>query len=143
MATKKNEVFIRTQYNYNPNAASNESGLACPEATRAQQHHKDECDINEILRRFGKTGTMPVTSLNALYGDFESVDYHTALNQIIASEREFDALPSNIRKRFENDPWELVQFLQNEANYDEALELGLINPKAQTVVSTTTTDTPE
>ncbi len=140
---KKTSVFIRTQYNYDPNAASNVSGLGCPEPTRAQQHHREECDINEIMRRFGKTGVMPITTLNALYGDFESVDYHTALNQIIASEREFDALPSNIRKRFENDPWELVQFLQNEANYDEAVELGLVNPKAQIVVPTTTTDTPE
>jgi len=141
MAT--NKVFIRTQYNYDTNAASNASGLGCPEPTRAQQHHKDECDINEILRRFGKTGTMPVTSLNALYGDFESVDYHTALNQIIASEREFDALPSNIRKRFDNDPWELVQFLQNDNNRDEAIELGLLNKPALIAQEITTTDTPE
>ena len=140
---KKQSVFIRTQYNYDPNAATNESGLACPEATRAQQHHREECDINEIMRRFGKTGVMPITTLNALYGDFESVDYHTALNQIIASEREFDALPSNIRKRFDNDPWELVQFLQNDNNREQAIELGLLNKPALVAQEITTTDTPE
>jgi hypothetical protein len=53
-------VFMRTQFNYDHNAASNASGLSCQEPTRAQQHHKEECDINEILRRFGKTGQMPV-----------------------------------------------------------------------------------
>jgi phage internal scaffolding protein len=146
MATTKNNLpFIRTQFNYDHNAASNESGLRCQELTRTQQHHKDECDINEILRRFGKTGTMPVTSLNALYGDFDTVDYHTALNQIIASEREFDTLPSNIRKRFDNDPANLVYFMQDKKNHAEAVELGLINaPKTeQTAPQTTVTDTPE
>jgi phage internal scaffolding protein len=126
-------LFIRTQFNYDHNAASNASGLSCQEPTRAQQHHKEECDINEILRRFGKTGQMPVNTSEALYPDFsDAVDYHTALNQIIASEREFDLLPSNLRKRFDNDPAKLVYFMQDKKNHAEAVELGLINaPKTE------------
>ena len=121
-------VFIRTQYNYDHNAASNACGLSCQEPTRAQQHHRDECDINEILRRFGKTGHMPVNTSEALYPDFsDAVDYHTALNQIIASEREFDLLPAIVRKRFDNDPAKLVYFMQDEKNLNEAIELGLVN----------------
>ena len=122
-------VFMRTQFNYDHNAASNASGLSCQEPTRAQQHHKDECDINEILRRFGKTGQIPVNVSTALYEDFSNaVDYHTALNAIMAAESEFDTLPSNIRKRFDNDPSNLVYFLQDKNNFDEAVELGLVNP---------------
>jgi phage internal scaffolding protein len=149
MATtsKKAELpFIRTQFNYDHNAASNESGLRCQEPTRAQQHHKDECDINEILRRFGKTGVMPVNTSEALYPDFtDAVDYHTALNQIIASEREFDLLPSNLRKRFDNDPAKLVYFMQDKKNHAEAVELGLINPPKSEPIApkTPVTDTPE
>jgi phage internal scaffolding protein len=139
-------LFIRTQYNYDHNAASNASGLSCQEPTRAQQHHKEECDINEILRRFGKTGAMFVNASEALYPDFtDAVDYHTALNQIIASEREFDLLPSNIRKRFDNDPAKLVYFMQDKKNHAEAVELGLITaPKSEpTAPISSVTDTPE
>jgi phage internal scaffolding protein len=139
-------LFIRTQFNYDHNAASNASGLSCQEPTRAQQHHKEECDINEILRRFGKTGVMPVNTSEALFPDFtDAVDYHTALNQIIASEREFDLLPSNLRKRFDNDPAKLVYFMQDKKNHAEAVELGLINaPKSEpTAPKTPVTDTPE
>jgi phage internal scaffolding protein len=125
----KNATFLRTQFNYDRNAASNASGLVCEEPTRTQQHHKDECDINVILERFGKTGQMPVNALSATYGDFSGVyDYHTAMNALIASESEFAALPANIRARFDNEPSNLIKFLDNPENKSEAEKLGLINP---------------
>jgi phage internal scaffolding protein len=121
-------VFIRTQFNYDHNAASNASGLVCEEPTRAQQHHRDECDINVILERFGKTGQMPVNAISGTYGDFSGVhDYHTAMNTLIAAESEFAALPANIRSRFANDPANLIEFLDNEDNRAEAEKLGLVN----------------
>jgi phage internal scaffolding protein len=120
-------VFIRTQFNYDHNAASNASGLVCEEPTRAQQHHREECDINVILERFGKTGQMPVNAISGTYGDFSGVhDYHTAINAIIAAESEFGALPATIRNRFANDPANLVQFLDNPDNRSEAEKLGLV-----------------
>jgi phage internal scaffolding protein len=121
-------VFIRTQFNYDHNAASDASGLVCEEPTRAQQHHREECDINVILERFGKTGQMPVNAISGTYGDFSGVhDYHTALNAIIASESEFAALPAQIRNRFQNDPSNLIEFLDDPKNKAEAESLGLIN----------------
>jgi len=120
-------TFLRTQYNYDHDAASNASGLVCEEPTRAQQHHKDECDINIILERFGKTGQVPVNAISGTYGDFSGVyDYHTALNAIIASESEFAALPAQLRYKFDNDPSNLVQFLDNPENRAEAEKLGLV-----------------
>ena len=125
---KNATVFLRTQYNYDHDAASNASGLVCEEPTRAQQHHKDECDINVILERFGKTGQVPVNTISGTYGDFSGVhDYHTALNAIIASESEFAALPAQLRNKFNNDPSNLVQFLDNPENRAEAEKLGLVN----------------
>jgi phage internal scaffolding protein len=126
---KNATVFLRTQYNYDHNAASNASGLVCEEPTRAQQHHKDECDINVILERFGKTGQVPVNAISGQYGDFSGVhDYHTALNAIIASESEFASLPAQIRARFDNEPNKLIEFLNDENNQAEAQALGLVNP---------------
>jgi len=57
-------------------------------------------------------------------GDFQSV----AL-RVRADEDAFAALPAKIRARFSNRPAELVAFVSDSANYDEAVELGLIVPK--------------
>jgi len=123
--------FLRTPYNYDMNAASNGSGVACEEPSLAQQHFKDECDINNILRQFNITGLLPENSLSPRYGDFSGiVDYHSALNAVMAAENEFDALPAQLRARFQNDPEQLINFIEDESNREEAINLGLIDRKA-------------
>ena len=131
----KNGIFLRTGYNYDKDAASNESGLACEEPSLAQQHFKDECDINNILRQFNITGLLPESPISPQYGDFTGIgDYHTALNKVIAAQDEFDSLPAQIRARFDNDPASLIEFLNDEANRPEAEVLGLVNKGAAEVV---------
>lgn len=122
--------FLRTPYNYDTIAASDESGLACEEPTLAQQQFKDECDINNILRQFNITGQLPDASLSPLYGDFTGIsDYKTALDRVIATDEEFMNLPAQLRARFNNDAAELIQFLDQEENRLEAEKLGLLKPK--------------
>jgi phage internal scaffolding protein len=126
----KKPPFLRTPYNYDTDAASNESGLHCEDASLAQQHFKDECDINNILRQFNVTGLLPESALSPRYGDFTGIsDYHTALNQVIAAEDEFMSLPAQIRARFNNDPAQLIEFLDKSENFKEAQELGLVDIK--------------
>jgi phage internal scaffolding protein len=128
----KKPTFLRTPYNYDRDAASNESGLHCEDATLTQQHFKDECDINNILRQFNVTGLLPEAPLSPRYGDFTGIsDYHSALNQVIAAEDEFMALPAQIRSRFDNDPAKLIDFLDNAENKDEAIKLGLVIQPAE------------
>lgn len=124
------KVFVRNPYNYDMALASQESGLVCQDPSLAQQHMKDECDINVIVERFGVTGSLPVSPLTPSYGDFSGVsDYHDAINRIRASEEAFMALPAKIRARFDNDPNSLLQFLQSEENREEAIQIGLIDGK--------------
>jgi len=124
---KKSSPFLRTPYNYDTDAASNESGLHCEDASLAQQHYKDECDINNILRQFNITGMLPEQAVSPRYGDFTGInDYHSALNQVIAAEDEFMSLPATLRARFENDPAQLIDFLDNPENKNEAIKLGLV-----------------
>jgi len=131
----KNTVFLRTPYNYDRDAATNESGLACEEPSLAQQHFKDECDINNILRQFNITGLLPESPLSPRYGDFSGIsDYHTALNRVIAAQDEFEALPAQIRARFDNDPAQLIEFLENSDNRPEAEKLGLVDKAAAEAV---------
>ena len=134
----KKAIFLRTTYNYDTDAASNESGLACEEPTLAQQHYKEECDINTILQKFNITGILPEAPLSPRYGDFSGIsDYHTALNRVIAAQEEFEGLPAQIRVRFDNDPAKLIEFLDNDANRQEAEDLGLVEKVAAEVVEAT------
>lgn len=123
----KSFVFLRTPYNYDTMEASDASGLECLEPTLAQQHERDECDINTIVRRFGLTGELPNGVRAPSYGDFtEATDYHTAMNAVIAANNSFMQLPADVRARFNNDAGAFVDFCSDDKNRDEAKKLGLI-----------------
>lgn len=96
---------------------------------------KKECDINEIMARYQKSGVIDaVQKTGARYGDFSLVsDYKSALDQVMAAEAAFMELPAKVRERFKNDPSELVEFLNDEENREEARDLGLIPPQTDEV----------
>jgi len=128
----KKSIFIRTAYNYDADEVSNETGLICPEPTMAQQQFRDEADINTIMERFGRTGELVAPVRLPQYGDFDGVnDYHTAMNAVIEAQASFDSLPATVRARFENDPGQFVEFCLDENNRDEAVKLGLIEPRKE------------
>lgn len=96
------------------------------------QSFKDDCDINVIVRRFGVTGVLPGAKTPPFYGDFSNVmSYQEAMNALLDADEAFMQLPSATRRRFDNDPGQLIAFLSDEANRDEAVKLGLVEPKAQ------------
>lgn len=109
------------------------------------QQFKEEADINVMLRRFGVTGQPPVGAPGeALYGDFSAIpDLQTALNTVREAEANFMRLPSDVRARFANNPVELVRFVQDDANYDEAVRLGLVPKPAAPVQGVKVEDLPE
>jgi phage internal scaffolding protein len=127
----KKSIFIRTPYNYDTDEVSNETGLACPEPTMAQQQFREEADINTIMERFGRTGEIIAPVRMPQYGDFTGVnDYHTAMNAVVEAQASFDALPAAVRARFENDPGKFVEFCLDENNREEAVKLGLVSAPA-------------
>lgn len=128
------ETFIRNPYNYNKDQASVNSGLMCLDESRAIQNQKEEADINTIVKRFGLTGQLPTNKRTPQYGDFTGInDYQTALNAVIQADLAFSELPAHIRKRFNNNPEEFVEFCVNDENREEAEKLGLVPKKeAQT-----------
>ena len=50
------KVFCRSEYNYDRDKVSEETGLNCKDLSLAKQSFADECDINNIVKRFGLTG---------------------------------------------------------------------------------------
>lgn len=121
-------VELRTAYNYDRNKVSDETGLDCTgDPGFTQQQFAEESDINTIVRRFGLTGEMPSNPSIPVSGDFTSVtDYQTALNSVIAADEAFMALPANIRAEFQNDPQQLMDFVEDGRNRDRAIAIGLI-----------------
>lgn len=103
------------------------------------QSFQKDCDVNEIMRRFKKTGQ--ITHLAKRSGEYLDVsdapDLATALNTVSEAQFAFDNLPANVRKRFGNSPVEMFNYLQDPNNYEEALKLGLV--KERTEVSSAAT----
>lgn len=119
---------FRTPYNYDTDVDSFTSGLDCSnDPGETQQHMKDECDINVLVNTFARTGIIPGAEIPAMeFAIDDVVDYQTAMNALIDTQRAFEALPSAVRERFSNDPHELLQFVGSEANRQEAISLGLV-----------------
>lgn len=84
-------------------------------------------DVNAIMARWIHHGVPPEQRQGARYGDFSSgLDYQTSLDQVIAAQRDFEALPAHVRKHCQNDPREFLAMVFDEGRRDELLELGLI-----------------
>lgn len=102
--------------------------------SKTQQHLKQDCDVNCILEKYRKTGMIShLRGGTPQYGDFSQIqDFRTNLELVQNAQMAFDALPSNVRKRFQNDPSQMMDFLSDDSNYDEALKLGLVTKKPET-----------
>lgn len=106
------------------------------EPSMADQQFQKDCDVNEIVRKYRKG--IPVTHIRRVGGVFADVSEVTdLLDAYGAIERAGDAfmtLPAIVRKRFDNDPIKLQQFVLDPRNVEEAIELGLMErvvpPKA-------------
>ncbi len=102
--------------------------------SRTKQSFKDETDINAIMARFQKTGMLEfVNKHEPQYGDVTALDFQISMESVATAREMFADLPSKVRDRFNNEPAELLEFLDNPDNRDEAVLLGLVTlPKAKT-----------
>ena len=89
-----------------------------------------EADINNIMAKYMKTGVISpdvISRRQAVFTDIGKFgDYGTLLDAVCAVQEEFDSLKPEIRERFGNSPEELINWLQDSANYDEAVRYGLM-----------------
>ncbi len=107
------------------------SDLDCSgDKIRVKQSAKNECDINQILARYLRTGVVSPANMakrQAVFGDVSEIgDFHASQNKVIEATDAFMTLPAKIRARFENDPGQLLDFCADSNNRDEAIELGII-----------------
>lgn len=121
---------IRTLYNFNRDENTARTATECKEPTRTQQQFRDECNINNIMKKFGITGELPMNIRPVLPDEYDEItDYTSAMNTIRRAQEAFMEMPSGIRARFQNNPQTFTEFFANPDNRDEALKMGLILPQ--------------
>lgn len=114
----------------------NRVAIKFPTAGGAKQSFKNECDINQIMAKYEKTGLVThLAKHGGSYGFAPAVDFRQALELVSKSETIFADLPSQVRKRFQNDPGEFLVFCENPDNRSEMALLGLLSSEATSTES--------
>lgn len=110
--------------------------------TMTEQSHKKECDINQIMSKFQKTGILTHSKqYEPQYGYASDIDFLEAMTIVTKGQEMFADLPSSLRTRFANDPANFLNFINDPENEEEARKIGLLpkkvpEEKAEPVVET-------
>ncbi len=105
--------------------------VECKEKSRTRQSEAKSADINTIMKGYEASGMLPQVGTDPLFQDVsEMPDYRTSLDMINAANTMFMNLPAELRKKFDNDPAEFLDFTSDPENRDEMIELGML-PKPE------------
>lgn len=109
-------------------------GIIFKEPTMTVQSEKDNCDINVIMNRYATCGTpLPYRTdvVQPVYADVSELgDYMENYQRCKQAEEMFNNLPSALRKELDNNPANLLPFIQDEKNKERCYEYGLLNKPA-------------
>jgi len=116
--------FIRDYY-----TPRTRSGITFAAQGRTKQEFAAECDINNIMSRYLKTGIIEhVRDSVPQFFDASPCDFQEAMQLVAQAETLFEELPSKIRERFEHDPARLLEFVHDPANVAESVAMGFLDP---------------
>lgn len=101
--------------------------INCGSDGQTSQEFLVDSDINVIVARCLRTGTLPPLEAQPVFADVSEIGhFDDCVRRIDAARAAFLTLPAKLRSEFNNDATALVLFLQNPANRAKAVELGLI-----------------
>lgn len=97
---------------------------------RTRQEFKDECDLNQIMKRFTKHGVLPGNMKNSpQYLDVANLpDLQTSLHIMQEAQNAFMRLPAEVRKNFDHDAVQFATFAAKAENIDKLREWKLAPP---------------
>lgn len=99
----------------------------CKEKSMARQSEFESSDINAIMKRFEKTGVLPMDTRPALFQDVSEIgSYRDALETMRLAEEGFMALSPAIRDKFGNDPVAFLDFTSRPENFAELQAMGIL-----------------
>lgn len=92
-----------------------------------EQAHKDQCDINLILQDYARTGFMRHAKDNqGRYDDVTAVDFQKSMETVANVKSMFEGLPSQIRKEFNHDPSNFLNYVQDPSNAKVLEQRGIL-----------------
>lgn len=104
--------------------------------TKVKAEFQKEADINLIMDRFKKSGVFPTNGKTPMYMDTTQIpNLQTAMQVMIEAEKAFLALPAKIRKEFDNNPMQFVEYASDVKNLDKLREWGLAKPEEKEKVT--------
>ncbi len=87
---------------------------------RTKQSFKDETDIQKIMARADKAGTIShLEKYEGIYADFSDFDFHKQTTQLTRGREIFDELPAELRAEFSQSPSKFFAFVNDPANKEE------------------------
>ena len=128
------QLKIKSRYK---NHSPREFAFTCEGESLTQQQFVEECDVNNILAKYKRTGLIShLARHSGNFGDFSSVDdYQTSLGKIMQAQQSFEMLPSELRSKFGNDPGRLIEFMSDEKNTEDCYKFGLkIRPEKKETI---------
>lgn len=100
-----------------------------------EQHHEKQCNINNIMARYEKTGLIDhINRIEGNYGDATGADFKTALDLVKREEANFAELPAKIRAELNDDPAEYLDLVATDEGVKQMADL---------LFGSTKTDQPE
>ena len=100
------------------------------ERLMTKQSHKDECDINRILKQYQRTGIIThVQNARPTYMDLpDAMDFQVSMNIVLEGNEAFSSLPAQVRAHFHNDPAAFLAALSDPDQAQQMREWGFLKP---------------
>lgn len=96
--------------------------------SKTNTHFREEVDLNNIVQRVARGAQLgsDQATRKLEFRDISNVpEYQDMLNTVANVQNTFMSLPAEIRARFGNDPIQLLEFVGQDKNIDQCIELGL------------------
>ena len=96
-------------------------------SSKTEQSHLDSTDINKIFHDSNHSPELLIPDSPPTFGDFSDVaDFVEMQNRVAEAVSGFEALPSETRAFFDHKPENLVEFMNDPDNVEDAVNMGLI-----------------
>ena len=100
--------------------------LECLDKSKTKQSDAKDADVNQIIKKALRNGVLPDPSKPAIYADLSTgQNFMDSMALVLNAQEQFQALPSEIRSEFHNDPAEFLDFANDPANNQRLIDLGV------------------
>lgn len=103
--------------------------------SKTQQQFKAECDVNNIIKRYHKDPQLWSELINKVqdpsspeFQDFTNIgDFQSAMEKVSQIGEFFQSIPSEVRRKYNQDPAALFKAMQNPDNWIELANSGVLS----------------